>query len=238
VSSEPSTPRIDGVTGDVLDALASTAEQAAASTEASWRRWAAWYRQARTLTAAGIGCAASHRAFSDGVLIERGEAFHDALELATPVGGDAVLALLATPVTETLDPLPELPRGIAAPVAVRHQVAGIACQQRYLVGYPLRLSGTGEQLAVTLLDLVESGGHDCTGVLGLTLDDLVRYRRVLDRVGLSAEGPYGQLAEAIYPIDAQHLGRFVTTEPVPLEMLEDPHTSGRWSLYLLTENCD
>lgn len=232
------TPRIDAVTADTLAQHAAAAERALANDSLSWRLWSAWYRQAVLLTTADIRCAPSHTTMPNGLLIERGEAFHDALDLATPVGGEAVLALLGTPVTEALEQIPDVPSVGVRPIAVRNQVAGIACQPRHLVGYPLELTGLGEQLTVTLLDLVRGDEHDCTGMLGLSLSDLVHYHQVVETVGVSAESTYSQLAEGVYPLDVDHLERLCKVDAQMLELRDELRTRGPWALYLLTENCD
>jgi hypothetical protein len=238
VNQEPTTPRIDTVTAEALARHAPTADRAVGHDSRSWRMWSTWYQQAVILTAAGVECAPSHVTLSDGLVVERGEAFHDALDLADVVGGEPVLVLLGTPVTEALERLPELPATRIRPVAVRNQVAGIACQQRHLIGYPLTLTDTGEQLAVTLLDLVRGDEHDCTAMLGLTLSDLVGYHRVTASVGLSAEGAYSQLAEGAYPLDIDHLERLCAVDASLLELRDELRALGPWALYLLTENCD
>ncbi|MDL2344226.1 hypothetical protein QOL99_08680 [Deinococcus sp. MIMF12] len=130
---------------------------------------------------------------------------------------------------------------------LRHQAGGVNCTQMELVATELTPRPEREagllRLSLRFYDSNLSGW-------GTTVDDLVIYRAALrELLGVDANLSYGDLREAIYPVDvtAEHL-RHLTSDELPTDLDElltftTPITQvsgmlNRWRLWIVTQNSD
>lgn len=128
--------------------------------------------------------------------------------------------------------------------AVQHQTAGMLCSQKKL--WIMELKPT--QAVAKLMESVAAAYIDsCMGFAGVALSEIIKYNGMLEIYGLGCNRSHGDLAEAIYPIDVEHLQRATSTRlPKNLDdMLEFRcgigrvlGSIGRWKLYILSENSD
>jgi hypothetical protein len=205
-------------------------------------RYREWVREARQLASAGVRPAPSHREDTSGRMsLSWWAGFYNAQELPLELGGSVCdpLVLFGFLVERSIEDssllpdqtddddqlglstsmyrrlqLPYLPNGFDW-LAVAHQTAGVACNQRYLVGIPLRLTESGALMAHRLATFQQSP-HVCVGASSQKLSDLAEYHRLVSSLGLSAERCFKRLEEGIYPIDAEYAPLFSAT-PVPTE---------------------
>lgn len=130
---------------------------------------------------------------------------------------------------------------------LRHQSGGMNCTQVELVA--TELTPRPEREAGLLRLSLRFYDSNLAG-WGTTVDDLVTYRAALrELLGVDANLSYGDLREAIYPVDvtAEHL-RHLTGDELPAdldELLVFDHPAARamgmlnrWRLWIITQNSD
>lgn len=230
-------------------------------------RYEDWRHQGEVLTTYGVSISPSHHSYEDENGNEHNYAsvwgaFNDATELDA---GEPVL-MLATEVDPRNIILPALPGGFSY-IAVANQTTGISCAHKYLVGVKLGISKAASAIAESIAAFPDRDGHDCVGLYRHSLGELSAYDSLLRSFGLSADSCWEHLAEACYPIDATDDNVSALTQnafPTSLmrQTAEDlAFTDGalkkfndqpgalatdkfditkpsKWSLFLLTENCD
>lgn len=223
------------------------------------RRYRTWRSEARVLARAGVVPAPSHVRHGAHQYVSLNGGFADASVLQH----DRVAAGLAHP----NDPLiffgyrladgtpwspPPLPLGYPWH-AITTQSGGVACHHPRFVGVLLDPAPA----ALGALYRVASFAHDnarcCIGG-NLRLSDLADYRDELTSQGLSCEGPYEWLEEAVYPLDRTCAPALSDTpcpsddeiwpapdpELAPLDqlLLLSDHDVTRWGVWVLGANCD
>jgi len=130
---------------------------------------------------------------------------------------------------------------------LRHQAGGVNCTQVELVA--TELTPRPEREAGLLRLSLRFSDSNFAG-WGTTVDDLVTYRAALrELLGVDANLSYGDLREAVYPVDvtAAHLHHLTGDElPEDLdELLTFAHPAARalgmlnrWRLWIITQNSD
>ena len=132
--------------------------------------------------------------------------------------------------------------------AVRHQCAGVACQQQEFYGTPVAPSG---KVAMALTQMSQQFYGSEIGALGTNLDDILEYRAMLQAVDLDCKYTYPKMVEGFYPIDLpEHLDNYLEEQlPAELDDLIDWDAEGgglgrmvgfigRWSLVWVSPNSD
>jgi hypothetical protein len=130
-------------------------------------------------------------------------------------------------------------------VPISHQTAGHACQHHHL--WVSELSPTVE--GHSLINDVCRWDGSCTGMWGVSFDELVEYRATLRRYGVDCNKAYDDFEEAIYPIDCSTEAlKLLASDALPEDLDDliewDSELSklsgcmGRWGLYVLGDNCD
>ncbi|BDP44909.1 hypothetical protein DAETH_48780 (plasmid) [Deinococcus aetherius] len=130
---------------------------------------------------------------------------------------------------------------------LRHQAGGVNCTQVELVA--TELTPRPEREAGLLRLFLRFYDSNLAG-WGTTVDDLMTYRVALrELLGVDANLSYGDLREAVYPVDvtAAHLHHLTGDElPEDLdELLMFTHSAtrpmemlNRWRLWIITQNSD
>lgn len=123
---------------------------------------------------------------------------------------------------------------------VHHQTRGLCCGQRYLTGTLLEPTARAQQAMEEISTAWLGTSLGCDG-LGPTLDEILTYRRQLaDLLGEDCNSSYGDLEEALYPIDiGQRTLRNLCTDDLPddLDALVDWDLRRPfWRLFILSEN--
>ena len=132
---------------------------------------------------------------------------------------------------------------------IRQQCAGIACLQHEFYGTPVTPRG---KIALGLARISEHFYDTSMGTFGITMDDALEYRAMLNQLGLDCNHEFSKLAEGYYPIDLpSNLGEILEDEELPddLDQLIDWEAEGggvyqlmgiigRWSLVWLSQNSD
>jgi len=130
---------------------------------------------------------------------------------------------------------------------LRHQAGGVNCAQVELMA--TELTPRPEREAGLLRLSLRFSESNLSG-WGTTVDDLVTYRAALrGLLGVDANLSYGDLREAVYPVDmtAEHL-HHLTGDELPAyldELLVFDHPLARvrgmlnrWRLWIITQNSD
>lgn len=131
---------------------------------------------------------------------------------------------------------------------IAHQTSGLGCGQFYITG--TLLQPISVEVLRGLQEIERKWLDSNVGVFGgATLEQLNDYERDLQRLfGASANRSHGDFAEAIYPVDIEHLPKIAADCP-DLESLDEwiewdswlsraIGSVGRWSAYFLGQNGD
>lgn len=131
---------------------------------------------------------------------------------------------------------------------IAHQTSGLGCGQFYITGTLLQPKSV--EVLRGLQEIERKWLDSNVGVFGgATLEQLNDYERDLQRLfGASANRSHGDFAEALYPLDIEHLPKIAADCP-DLESLDEwidwdsglsraIGSVGRWSAYFLGQNGD
>ena len=181
-------------------------------------RYRRWLAEARALAAAGVQPGPSHTISGDAAYAsDTAFAYTWELDGRGPYRGDAPVVILAHRVRGTRDldrEIPFLPSGYPWR-AISTQSSGVACHHPRFIGLVLEPTADGLASARRLNRFCDwSGTHQCLGISGVALSDAVAYAWLLRELGLSAEGAWVDLEEAVYPLDRECASRLSAT-PVP-----------------------
>lgn len=226
---------------------------------------ARWVTQAKTLAAAGVTPAPSHREHRTadgntrlwpstwGAFADSGDILADLVAAGATLPGSH-LVLFGVEVDPHHLTLPHLPAGYPW-IAVAHQSAGIACHHRHLVGIRLEVSPDADRVVHALATFADHDGHRCIGCGPVHLSDLRRYAELCDRLGVSAETAWDALEEGCYPLD-ETAAQVLSDTPVPtweerhpspgpdatplerLAALGEATGERTWRVWVLGPNCD
>lgn len=126
-----------------------------------------------------------------------------------------------------------------------HQTAGLACHQKHLTG-TIITPKTGE-VAMGLSGIATEWYDSNVGIGGASLENILKYRESLLKIGLDCNYSYPDFEEGFYPIDPEY-ARQISAEPLPSnldDLIEwDSGLSraigsiNRWGLWVLGPNSD
>jgi hypothetical protein len=125
---------------------------------------------------------------------------------------------------------------------IHHQTRGLCCGQRYLTGTLLEPTDRAQRAMQEISKAWFNTSLGCYG-LGPTLDEILTYRQQLaDLLGEDCNRSYGDLEEALYPIDiGPGTMRNLCTDDLPddLNALVDyDFRRPFWRLFIVCENSD
>ena len=134
-------------------------------------------------------------------------------------------------------------------VSVYHQCGGLSCNHMTMVAMPL----TPRPMMLAAMQLIEKHWFDSgMGVFRTSLDEILFYRsqlKALVHPDADCNSSYGDLQEAVYPIDVDmRVLRELCEDELPdnlddlIQFDSDMHRAmgmiGRWKCYILAENSD
>lgn len=125
---------------------------------------------------------------------------------------------------------------------IHHQTRGLCCGQRYLTGTLLEPTDRAQRAMQEISKAWFNTSLGCYG-LGPTLDEILTYRQQLaDLLGEDCNRSYGDLEEALYPIDiGPGTMRNLCSDDLPddLNALVDyDFRRPFWRLFIVCENSD